>query len=482
MMTPDIKISHTLPAIGPFAALAQDLLRQGRAGEALSAWCRTLEIDPHFAPGFHGAGVALELIGDEFGALASWRHAADIAPSFAAPRGALALAALRDRRPTEARLFAEAALAGDPEDPSGRAVLARLAFDGQDPAAALAWIEPAVARGGETPPRQATAERIMADALDALGRKAEAFDLYAAASGRLRRLHARTCGGPSPMSGLDLCETLLGAYGDAPETLWRPAPGSESGGEAGHVFVVGFPRSGTTLLEQALAGHPDIVTLEERPTLLPAIERYLDPPTGLAALAEMDEATAEALRREYWARVREFGVEPDGKVFVDKQPFYTLWLPLIVKLFPNARLVVPRRDPRDVVLSCFRRPFRITPVTWELLDLERGAKVFDAAMRILDLTCARSPLPVFDYRHEDLVEDFDGVAKALCGFMGVPWNDRLRDFAATARSRRICTPSAPQVVRGLNRDGIGAWRPYADRIEGVQPILAHWVRRFGYAP
>ena len=66
--------------------------------------------------------------------------------------------------------------------------------------------------------------------------------------------------------------------------------------------------------------------------------------------------------------------------------------------------------------------------------------------------------------------------------MGVPWNDRLRDFAATARSRRICTPSAPQVVRGLNRDGIGAWRPYADRIEGVQPILAPWVRRFGYAP
>src|SRR6202012_70679 len=227
---------------------------------------------------------------------------------------------------------------------------------------------------------------------------------------------------------------------------------------------------------------PDIVTLEERPTLLPAIERYLDPPDGLDALAEMDEATAEALRREYWARVRAFGAEPDGKVFVDKQPFYTLWLPLIVKLFPDAKLVIPRRDPRDVVLSCFRRPFLMTPVTWEFLDLERGAQVFDAAMRILDLTCERSALPVFDYRHEDLIEDFDGVCGALCHFLGVAWNDRLRDFADTARSRRVTTPSATQVGRGLNRDGVGAWRAYGPQAEVMQPILAPWVERLGYAP
>jgi tetratricopeptide (TPR) repeat protein len=482
MITPEITASGKRPEVGPFAAVAEDLLRQGRGGEALAAWLRTLELDPGFAPGFHGAGVALELMGDELGALASFRHAADIGSGFAQPRGALALSALRERRPTEARLFAEAALACDANDPSARTVLGRLALDGQDPAAALAWLEPAIRRGGATPSRQAASERLAADALDALGRKGEAFDLYAAAAGRLRRLHQRTCGGPSPLSGLDLCQALVQGYGAAPETLWRPAPGSQGGGEAGHVFVVGFPRSGTTLLEQALAGHPDIVTLEERPTLLPAIERYLDPPTGLGALAELDEAAAEDLRRDYWARVRAFGVEPGGKVFVDKQPFYSLWLPLIVKLFPDARLVIPRRDPRDVVLSCFRRPFRPTPVTWEFLDLERGARVYDAAMRILDLTRARSALPVFDYRHEDLIEDFDGVASALCGFLGLGWHERLRDFAATARSRPVSTPSASQVVRGLNRDGVGAWRPYGDHMDAVQPILEPWVQSLGYAP
>jgi tetratricopeptide (TPR) repeat protein len=467
---------------GPFVALAQDLLHQGRAAEALAAWTRALEIDPQFAPGFHGAGLALELIGDEAAAQASYRHAAEIAPDLAAPLGSLAQAALRARSPIEARVFAEAALTRHPGEPSARAVLGRLALDAHDPAAALAWIERAALDDELIPTRRALALRVMADALDGLGRKVEAFDRYASAAGILRQHHAKTCAGPHPMAGLDLCQTLAEGYAAAPDNLWRPAPGTVDGGAAGHVFVVGFPRSGTTLLEQVLAGHPDIVALEERPTLLGAIERYLDPPTGLAALADMDEATAEQLRRDYWARVRSFGVEPTGKVFVDKQPFYTLWLPLIVKLFPDAKLVVPRRDPRDVVLSCFRRPFFMTPVTWEFLDLERGAQVFDAAMRILDLACERSPLPVFDYRHEDLIEDFDGVCGALCRFLGVAWDDRLRDFAQTARARRVTTPSATQVVRGLNRDGVGAWRAYGAQAQVMQPILAPWVERLGYAP
>lgn len=469
-------------AIAPFADAAEDLLRQGRGAEALAAWCRALEIAPDFAAGFHGAGLALELMGDEPGALASFRHAADLSPDFAAPRGSLALAALREHRPTEAAAFAETALARDPAEPAARTVLGRLALDRRHPAEAAAWLEPAARFGDAIPPRQAQAQRALADALDALDRKDEAFDLYLSAAEILRRQHAGTCAGPHPMAGLDLVRTLAEAYGHAPGALWRPAPGEDAGGAAAHVFVVGYPRSGTTLLEQVLASHPEVTALEERPTLMPMIQRYLDPPTGVQALAEMDEATAEQLRREYWARVRGFGAEPDGKVFVDKQPFYTLWLPLIVKLFPNAKLVVPRRDPRDVVLSCLRRPFRMTPVTYEMLDLERGAQLFDAAMRILDLTLERSALPVFDYRHEDLIEDFDGVCGALCGFLGLGWDDRLRDFVATARRRGGFTPSAPQVVRGLNREGVGAWRAYAPRVEVIQPILDPWVARLGYPP
>ena len=288
------------------------------------------------------------------------------------------------------------------------------------------------------------------------------------------------------MTGLDLCRSLLGQYGAAEPALWRPAPEpirkSSLGPAAGHVFVVGFPRSGTSLLEQALAGHPDIVTLEEKPTLTPAIDAYLDPPVNIDALTEMDAAAADHWRAAYWDRVQAHGVAVEGKVFIDKQPFYTFWLPLIGKLFPQARVVVVRRDPRDVVLSCLRNPFRMTPLTYDLMDLERSARLYAAAMDILELCMRHCGAPVFAYRHEDLVGHFQAIAADLCAFLGLDWSERILGFASTAKARDIRTPSAGQVERGLNRDGIGVWRRYGDALAPVLPILEPVALRYGYPP
>jgi tetratricopeptide (TPR) repeat protein len=420
--------------------------------------------------------------------MASYRHASDIAPAYAEPLGALALLALQGRaldgaRACAARACAARALALDPDEAAATLALAKLALqEGRADEAAgrlTDCVQPPLA-----PPHEALAKRVLGDALDALGRPAEAFAAYAASAAIFRRQFATACAGPHPLAGLDLCHSLRDGFRDAPAPLWAPAPGGTyaeaSGGAAGHVFVIGFPRSGTTLLEQVLASHADVVALEEQTTLMPAIDAYLDPPTGIEALAQMDEATAQGWRRDYWERVRGFGVDPAGKVFVDKQPFYTLWLPLIGKLFPKARIVVVRRDPRDVVLSCFRKPFRMTPVTYELMNLDRSARLYAGAMEILELFLERSANPRLIYRHEDLVDDFDGVAGRICDFLGLDWSDRLRDFAATARARDIRTPSAAQVARGLNRDGIAAWRPYAAMLAPVMPILEPLARAYGY--
>ena len=462
---------------------ALELLRRGQGAEALAAWCRVLESDPQFAAGYRGAGQALELMGDENGALISYRHALELDPAYAPAAGSMALLCLHGRRPDEARAFADRALALDPAEPMAALTAARLDLEDDRFQAAADRLGPLTGRGlFSTPVVEATAHRVLGDALDALGRPQAAFTHFAASAATFRRLHAGTCAGPQPLAGLDLCAAMLDAGRAAPPGLWSPAPGAEDGQAAGHVFVVGFPRSGTTLLEQVLASHPDITALEEAPTLKSAIDAYLDPPTGMAALAEMDEETAERWRRDYWARVRSFGVDVAGKVFVDKQPFYTLWLPLIAKLFPKARILIVRRDPRDVVLSCFRRPFHMTPVTYELMDLERGARLYDAAMQLLDLFVERAAAPCLAYRHEDLVDDFDGVSRRICDFLGLGWTERLRDFAATARRRAIRTPSAGQVIKGLNRRGVGAWRAYADALGPALPILEPWAERFGYPP
>lgn len=462
---------------------AQDLLRQGQGPEALAVWCQVLEADSLFAAGYRGAGQALELMGDDLGALASYRHSLELDPHDAASAGRIALLWLQARLLNEARQWAALALALGPDDPNAALAVARLDAEEERFEAVADRLTPLAGRGlFATPMDEAAAHRALGDALDALGRPPTAFAHYAASAAIFRRLHAGTCAGPLPLAGLDLCAEMLKWGSAAPPNLWTPAPGKDKGGAAGHVFVVGFPRSGTTLLEQVLASHPEIVALEEAPTLKPAIDAYLDPPSGLEALAAMDEDTAERWRRDYWARVRALGVDPTGKTFVDKQPFYSLWLPLIAKLFPEAKILIVRRDPRDVVLSCFRRPFRMTPVTYELMDLERAARLYDAAMSLLDQFAAGARNPWLAYRHEDLVDDFDGASRRICAFLGLDWSERLLGFAETARGRVIRTPSAGQVVKGLNRRGIGAWRPYARDLAPILPLLDPWAERFGYGP
>ena len=90
-------------------------------------------------------------------------------------------------------------------------------------------------------------------------------------------------------------------------------------------------------------------------------------------------------RDAYWSRVRAFGVEPRGKVFIDKMPLASVQLPVVAKLFPSARILFALRDPRDVVLSCFRRRFGMNPAMYQLLTLEGAAAFYDAVMRLSEL-------------------------------------------------------------------------------------------------
>ena len=167
-------------------------------------------------------------------------------------------------------------------------------------------------------------------------------------------------------------------------------------------------------------------------------------------------------------------------MFVDKYPLNSDRLPLIAKLFPNAKVLFALRDPRDVVLSCFRRRFEMNPAMYEFCTLAGAATLYDAVMRLAELYKAKLALPFQDVRHERVVEDLRGEVGAVCDFIGVAWDDAMLDFAETARRRGVRTPSAGQVVRGLYDEGIGQWRNYAAELEPVMPLLTPWVEAFGY--
>jgi len=249
---------------------------------------------------------------------------------------------------------------------------------------------------------------------------------------------------------------------------------------SGHAFLIGFPRSGTTLLEQVLAGHPRVKALEERETLVDAVQAYMQVPGDLARLGLAEDSDLLGLRTAYWRRVLEAGVVINGALLVDKHPLNGLKLPLIARLFPEARVLLAIRDPRDVVWSCYRRRFRMSAPYYELLTLEGAAALYDAVMEITLLLREQLELRMHEIRLERLIADFDGELRSVCNFLDLEWSAELRDFSATARTRGVATASGAQISRGLNASGVGEWRRYRERLAPVRPLLDRWAQRFGY--
>jgi len=262
---------------------------------------------------------------------------------------------------------------------------------------------------------------------------------------------------------------------------WRdmPAPGfAES-----PVFIMGFPRSGTTMLEQMLDAVPELKAMDEQPFLQNVIERMRR--FGLAYPEELhllEAAQCEELRRTYWERVRHVVTLQPGQRLVDKNPLNMLRMPLVNRLFPNARIILALRHPCDVVLSCYMQSFGAPSFNLLCSTLPRLARGYVNAMRGWLTNAAILQPRIFELRHEDLLDDFAGHARRIGEFIGVADTAPMLTFHEHAKRKGyIATPSYAQVTEPVNRKGVDRWRRYRDYMEPIlptlQPIMDHW----GYA-
>jgi Flp pilus assembly protein TadD len=266
------------------------------------------------------------------------------------------------------------------------------------------------------------------------------------------------------------------AYAD-----WQPLSSPDS--RHSPVFVVGFPRSGTTLLEQMLDAHPDFRSMDERAYIHDLIEgmklvgqHY---PADLAGLPQED---ADQLRGAYRRQVSQ--VLPDLGVhrLVDKNPLNMLCLPMIMRLFPHARIILCLRHPCDVLLSCSMQPFRSPAFMVLCSSLQRLAEGYARAFAQWYHDVGVFAPNVLEWRYESVVSQFDEQLARLGRFLETDDTAPMTRFAESARRKRfISTPSYAQVTQGVHRKAIGRWQHYREPFDPVLPLLQPWIDRLGYA-
>ena len=256
---------------------------------------------------------------------------------------------------------------------------------------------------------------------------------------------------------------------------------------SGSVALPGLPlrRSGTTLMEQMLKAHPNIVTTGEVSPLGPvedsairlAAKNDLSYPESLDVWNE--DVLAE-LRLTFSSEVERLFGSLDGKLLIDKLPLNIVLLGLVEKLWPNARVLVALRDPRDACLSCFIQRFALNGAMVNFLDIERTAITYAEVMGLWLQYRETLVLPWHEYRYEDLVDDFESTVRQVLDFIGVDWHPSVLSYREAAKQRVINTPSYREVTAPIHKKALQRWKGYTGSLTPILPALEPFVKQFGY--
>jgi hypothetical protein len=256
-------------------------------------------------------------------------------------------------------------------------------------------------------------------------------------------------------------------------------------GRKAPVFLVGFPRSGTTLMEEVLVAHPDLSVTDEVQTLQAKLHfiseilgREIEFPEGLGSLSHKEIQT---WRDEYFAGMeRALPGTDTGLRIVDKYPTTFYYLGVIKRFFPEAPVVMMIRDPRDVCLSCFFQTFAPNPDTINFDTLEDTTDYYVRTMSLyLQLRDALG-LNILEVKYEDLCADFEAQTRKVIQHIDERWNDSLLHYRENSKRDYVQTPSYAAVREPISEKAIGRWRNYEKHLAPVLQKLQPFVGEFGY--
>lgn len=407
-------------------------------------------------------------VGQAIGVL---RQAVRMAPNDPWILGNLASALEEGNHNEEARRMAERALVEEPGHPLATSVLSVLDRSSGRADRAAARLEASLQQ------TQAPAERAwMLHGLGIARDRLKDADGAFAAFVEFNDLRRRMNGSPA---------VTLPAVLDQQRVLWAaqnewPQRTVSDDGFDDPVFVVGFPRSGTSLTREMLDAHPGLLCTDEQRFLPNLLQQHDE--MSPAAIAGLSNAEIASMRAQYWASVQAVYPLGSGVRLVDKLPLNLIHAGLIARLFPRAHVVVLIRDPRDCCLSGFMQDFKSNAAMDCFYRLEDAAQLYASVFSLWEQLQQIPELTWTSVRYEDIVDNAEQVMREALSFLGLPWNDAVLSYAQRAKHRHIGTPSHQDVQKPIFRRSLARWRRYAHHMEAILPVLEPFAVAHGYPP
>jgi hypothetical protein len=247
-----------------------------------------------------------------------------------------------------------------------------------------------------------------------------------------------------------------------------------------HFAMLGFPRSGTTLLENSLAVHPQVETFEEIPSDMILFKTISSVDANVSDAGDRRRGF-EVARERYYGELQRRSRKLSAKAFVDKLPLRTAYIRLLERMFPQRKYIFSVRHPYDVVLSCFQQRFKLNQAMENFRRFDDACALYDQVMQRWFEVFPGPSERVHYVKYNDLVLNFEQEIGSVLAFLGVEWDQAVLDFAAAAERRRVATPSYSKVRAGLDLGIQTRWRNYCFLFEKpAAALLKPWVERFGY--
>ncbi len=464
--------------------LGQAYLSRKRIIPAIESFEEALEVDPQHEMSCIALGQNLLMLGRYREVAEKYREFVERFPENVEIRCQLAVALEQLNRLNEARETAEAVLAVQPDHARAGFVLARIENrkgklpKARDRLTKLLHLN--------LPPQQySSIASELGSVLDKMGNYSAAFQAFQAANAAM--LKTVDPGAVNVDGVFQTIDLYRGYFSEEITAGWENGYGAEDSGHPDPIFLVGFPRSGTTLTEQIMATAEEVIPSDEKPVLTKLIlELSLILERPVSYPLDMDEWSGEDLekiRKRYWELAGKM-IQPvgEGERLLEKLPLNLLELGFIYRIFPKAKVIVVLRDPRDACLSCFMHSFVLNQAMVNFLDLERTARFYAAVMDLWLDYRSFMKFPFLEIRYEDIIADPERETKKLFEFTGLNWSEEVLRFFERAGERDITTPSYSAVAQPIYTQAVGRWRNYRNYLAPALKILEPYVTRFGYPP